>query len=403
MKRHKPSLIFPFFVCGTFLCAAIVGAQPTDRILAFDSRITVDRDRTMHVQERFEIANDTGLFDVGFHRRLWIKRVSPQRVKAGSFQSVGAKVDGDRALSSTSEDGGVFDIRIATEAGTLSRGNHVIELSYTAKYQFAIYKNFEDLNQDISGEWPVSIEKATVELNFPEKLPEEAGISADTGTDSKFQFDCVRTDLPSGVKFETTHSLAPGNRLFISARFPHSGYFVSNVKEDGFRAVLENHPLFVPGLVSLCGFVIFAAVGSIVWRRAPRRVDATSTVPAQSSLNFWREVIRIYRFPMFMFALAIIPGLNFTYSGHGGISWFFVPLCFPWVIVRILIKIAKGSASSSMWYKRFFKITIPSYVVVAFPLSWAAAASIHMSFGLPISTWAFFALMVSPFPWWYFT
>lgn len=201
-----------------FLCVGIVKAQPTDRILDFESRITIDRDRTMHVQERFEIGNDTGLFDSGFHRRFWIKRASPQRVKPGSFESVDAKVDGDPALFSTTEDGGVFDIRIATETGTLSRGNHLIQLSYTAKHQFAIYKNYEDLNHDISGEWPVSIEKATAELRFPEELPKEAGISADTGTESQFQFDCVRTDSLAGVKFETTHSLSPGNRLFISDR-----------------------------------------------------------------------------------------------------------------------------------------------------------------------------------------
>ena len=113
--------------------------------------------------------------------------------------------------------------------------------------------------------------------------------------------------------------------------------------------------------------------------------------------------MRVYGFPMVMFALAIVPGLNFTYSGHGGPSWFFVPLCFPWVIVRILIKIAKGSEASSRWYKNFFKITIPSYIAISLPLSWAAVTSIRMAFGLPISTWTFFALMVSPFPWWYFS
>lgn len=123
----------------------------------------MDRDRTMHVQEKFEIANDTGLFDSGFHRRLWIKRVSPPRVNPGSFELVDAKVDGDRALSSTSENGGFFDIRIAPRTGNVSRGNHVIVLGYIAKYQFAVYKNYEDLNQDISGEWPVSIDKAMVE------------------------------------------------------------------------------------------------------------------------------------------------------------------------------------------------------------------------------------------------
>jgi Predicted membrane protein (DUF2207) len=186
----------------------------------------------MNVAEAFEIVNDNGFFDNGFHRRLRIKPINPQRVKVGSFQSVGAKVDGQVAAIRTSEDGNVFDIGIATETGTLSRGNHTIELSYTAKHQFAIYDDFEDLNQDISGEWPVSVEKATVELNFSEGFAKEASVSAATGTDSQFQFDCVQTNLPSGVRYETTHSLSPGNHLFISARFPHPGYFVSNSSLD---------------------------------------------------------------------------------------------------------------------------------------------------------------------------
>ncbi len=405
MRTSNLPFIAKLFACGIFLCGGIATAQTTDRILTFESQIIVDRDRTMHVAERFQIVNDTGVFDNGFHRRLWIKPVNPQRVKVGSFQSVGAKVDGHDADLRTSEDRNVFDIGIATETGTLSRGNHVIEFSYTAKHQFTIYKNYEELNQNISGEWPVSIERATVQLNFPEGLPKEAGVSADTGTNSNFQFDCVRTNLPSGARFETTHSLVPGNRLFVSATFPHPGYFVSNFKEDGFQAVLENYPLLIPGLVSLCGLFVFATAGFIVWRRATGSLDTTSDVPVDGSPSpsFWREVIRVYRFPMVMFALAIVPGLNFTYSGHGGISWFFVPLCLPWVIVRILIRIAKGSEASRTWYKSFFKLTIPSYIAIALPLSWAAATSIRMTFGLPISTWTFFALMVSPFPWWYFT
>ena len=106
---------------------------------------------------------------------------------------------------------------------------------------------------------------------------------------------------------------------------------------------------------------------------------------------------------MAMFVLAIVPGLNFTYSGHGGLSWFLIPLCFPSVIVRIFVKIARGSEASHKWYKSFFKTTVPSYIAVSLPLSWTAATSIRMTLGLPISTWSFYALMVSPFPWWYFT
>ncbi len=94
--------------------------------------------------------------------------------------------------------------------------------------------------------------------------------------------------------------------------------------------------------------------------------------------SFWCDVIRVYRFPIVVFALAIIPGLNFTYSGHGGISWFVIPLCFPWIILRALIRMTKGSEVPRKWYQRFFRITIPCYIAFAFPLSWAATTSIRL-------------------------
>lgn len=36
----------------------------------------------------FEIANDTRVFDNGFHRRLWIKAAGPQRAKAAGFRAI---------------------------------------------------------------------------------------------------------------------------------------------------------------------------------------------------------------------------------------------------------------------------------------------------------------------------
>jgi hypothetical protein len=120
-----------------------------------------------------------------------------------------------------------------------------------------------------------------------------------------------------------------------------------------------------------------------------------------SDPNFWREVARAYSFPGIMFALAIIPVLNFTYSGHGGLSWLLVPLCFPYVLVRAIVKITKGSPESRRWFWNFFKTTIPCYIALALPLSWASTTSIAASFGLRVSAWEFFAIMVSPFPWSY--
>jgi len=124
---------------------------------------------------------------------------------------------------------------------------------------------------------------------------------------------------------------------------------------------------------------------------------------ASGAFNFWREVRRTYGFPLTMFALAIIPGLNFTYSGHGGISWFVIPLCFPWVVLRAAMKIIRATAATRAWYGNFFKITAPCYIALALPLSWAATTSIRNTFGLQVSPWSLWAIMISPFPWYYFT
>jgi len=105
-----------------------------------------------------------------------------------------------------------------------------------------------------------------------------------------------------------------------------------------------------------------------------------------------------------MFVLAIVPVFNFfMYSGHGGLAWFLIPFCCPYIIIRSVVRFFRLSGESRTEYKRFLIAAIPSYVVAAVPLSWIATVSIHHSFGLEASTWVFFEIMVSPFPWWYLT
>jgi hypothetical protein len=211
-------------------------------------------------------------------------------------------------------------------------------------------------------------------------------------------FDHARNDLRPVARINTMHLAEREIFPPILGTFLHTWYFVA----DWDGAERQDHPFLIPIILSLCGTVAFVVVGFVVWRHVPKQLSPAGQADAFNPV-FWREVVKIYRFPIVMFSLAIVPGVNlFAYSGHGGIAWFFLPLCFPWVLVRMLVKIARGSETSSRWYKRFLKITVPSYVAAALPLSWVAVTCIHISLGLPISTWAFFALVVSPFPWWYF-
>ena len=173
MNSHRSLRFVQAILCAIPLCSAIASAQPGDRISTFDSNITIAKDRTLRVDEKFEIANLNGFFDLGFHRRLPVKRSGPQRIKAGSFQDIRARVDGSDAVVRTTQSDNSLDVAISIAPASWSRSKHVIELSYTAKHQFLVYPDFEDLNQDISGEWPIPIDRASVELNFPGGNPKQ--------------------------------------------------------------------------------------------------------------------------------------------------------------------------------------------------------------------------------------
>jgi hypothetical protein len=330
MKRLRVCDFSLGVACLFLIPAEVASAQSADRILAFHSKITVARDRTLTVNERFEIVNDTGSFDNGFHRRLWVKAAGPQRAKEGGFQSINAKVDGLDGIFQTSQNNNVFDIQVSPQSNRWSHGTHSIELHYTAKHQFLVYDDFEDLNQDISGEWGVPIDKADIELIFPESLPNDASISAATGTDTDFQFDCVRIPLSSGVRFETTHPIAPGNELFISARFSHPGYFVSNSKEDGFRAVRENHPLLFPWLAFLSGLVVFTTAGFVAAQPVLKALSTYQGVPTDHRIAVTVAVVAtalsitslfVFREPytaMPGFLLGAITSIGISGNPHGG-------------------------------------------------------------------------------------
>ena len=232
----SPKLIAVFCCAG--LLASAENIPITSRILAFDSKVVVRKNRDLEVRERIEIANDDGSFDTGLHRYLSVKRANQQRPKPGSIESIRAKVDG-RDAQVTTEQADSFHIGIPAESASWSRGNHIIELSYTAKNQFSVYDSFEDLNENITGAWSVPIEKAVVELNFPAGVPPRLSISADSGSDASIHFDCVRTELPLGIRFETTYPIPPNDRLFISARFMQKGYFASDAADGGLHVTFE--------------------------------------------------------------------------------------------------------------------------------------------------------------------
>jgi hypothetical protein len=98
-----------------------------------------------------------------------------------------------------------------------------------------------------------------------------------------------------------------------------------------------------------------------------------------------------------MVLVGVIPIVNvFFYSSRSGIGWLVLPFTFPYVLVRLGIALWRSNPSDRRRVRRFATLSIPGYVALTAPLSWAATYSINSWLGTSIHWTQFWAMMLLP-------
>jgi hypothetical protein len=121
------------------------------------------------------------------------------------------------------------------------------------------------------------------------------------------------------------------------------------------------------------------------------------TTVAAARLSLARLAVRVYVFPAVMAIIAIMPGLNFLYSGHGGPAWLLLPFAFPVTLAKPIMAVRAADAAERPRVRRFVVQSLGAYALVSFGVAHAAAASVRFSFGLDVNPMTFWALFLSPF------
>ena len=104
-----------------------------------------------------------------------------------------------------------------------------------------------------------------------------------------------------------------------------------------------------------------------------------------------------YGFPAYMVLVGVIPIVNaFFYSSHGGIGWLVLPFTFPYVLVRLGIALWRSHPSNRRRLSRFATLSIPGYIALTAPLSWAATYSINSWLGTSLHWTQFWAMTLLP-------
>jgi len=117
-----------------------------------------------------------------------------------------------------------------------------------------------------------------------------------------------------------------------------------------------------------------------------------------AKLSFAKLALQVYWFPSCMLLIGLIPLVNaFAYSLHGGVGWLALPFTLPFVLVRLGIAYWRSGDPLRRRVMRFAAVSLPIYVIVTAPLSWAATHSISSWLGTTLRWNQFWSLMLMPF------
>jgi hypothetical protein len=107
--------------------------------------------------------------------------------------------------------------------------------------------------------------------------------------------------------------------------------------------------------------------------------------------------ISAYSFALLMAVIAVVPGLNYLYSGHGGPAWLLLPFVFPVALIRIYWAFRIVPVAERARVKRFTLLSIMAYLPLSLMASYIGCVSIEHTFGLEVGVLRMWGLFTMPF------
>jgi uncharacterized membrane protein YgcG len=239
-------------------------ALPTERILSFDSRITVNNDASMLVTETIRVLS------TGEQIRRGIFRDFPTTYKdrAGNRYTVGFTVqsilrNGQPEDWHTETLPNGVRVYMGRKDHFLKPGEHTYTLSYATDRQLGFFADHDELYWNVTGNgWAFRIDAASATVELPPGAPGAILLEAYTGpagaTGNNYSAEMLSTGT---ARFKTTRSLAPNEGLTIVVGWPKRFVQEPSTTEKTAYFLKDN----LTFLVATIGLIVVLAYYLLVW------------------------------------------------------------------------------------------------------------------------------------------
>ncbi len=252
------------------LLASVASALPVraaagERILKFDSAITVHKDASMTVIETITV-NATGKkIRRGIYRDFPVRYVGRDfRRVVVPFDIIRVERNGKPEPYHTKREGNYERIYIGSESRRVESGVHTYALTYKTGRQLGFFAKHDELYWNVTGnEWEFEIDEVTASVALPDGVPDrsirhEAYTGAEGAKGREYESS---VDAAGRAVFKTTRPLALNEGLTIVVTWP-KGFVAEPTFEQKLDYFFRDNGIVVAALI---GMLVTLAYFTVAW------------------------------------------------------------------------------------------------------------------------------------------
>ncbi|MDH3241827.1 MAG: DUF2207 domain-containing protein [Alphaproteobacteria bacterium] len=274
--------ICPRIAAGLVLAIAAAVFLPgtglaRERIVGFDSDITIQRDATVLVRETITVISERRDIRRGIYRDF----PTDYRTERGARVRVGFEVlsvtrNGSREAYHSEKQSNGVRVYIGNKDRLIRPGRHVYVLTYRTDRQLGFFDGFDEFYWNVTGlAWKFPIERVSALIRLPNgaRVTSHAGYTGPKGAKGKDFTYAPRDD--ESAYFETTRTLAPNEGLTVAVAWP-PGFVTRPTSSQQAAWFVTDNAVLLAGLLGLAMVLIYFVP---VWAMVGRDPEKGTVVP----------------------------------------------------------------------------------------------------------------------------